>query len=83
MIKNSKKRREDKEKELEKERKNQELTYYMEQQANDIEQLQEELDECKQKLEDHSRDTELLRKLYEGGYIDQDGKPTYQNNENN
>ena len=83
MIKNSKKRRVDKEKEYEKEKKNQEMIYYMQQQADDIERLQEELDEHKQKLEDHSNDTELLKELYERGYIDIDGNPTNKYNEMN
>ena len=56
---------------------------YMQQQADDIERLQEELDEHKQKLEDHSNDTELLQKLYERGYIDIDGNPTNKYNEMN
>ena len=55
----------------------------MQQQADDIERLQEELDEHKQKLGDHSNDTELLKKLYERGYIDIDGNPTNKYNEMN
>ena len=34
---------------------------YMQQQADDTERLQEELDKYKQKLEDHSNYTELLK----------------------
>ena len=37
--------------------------------------MQEELDELKQKLEDHSRDTDLLKHLYDGVYIDMNGDP--------
>ena len=55
---------------------------YIDQQADDIERLQEELAEYKQKLEDHSKDTEPLKKLYKNGYIDMDGEPTNKYNEN-
>ena len=34
---------------------------YMEQQADEIECIQEELDDCQRRLEDHSNDTELLK----------------------
>ena len=61
LIKNSKKRRADRNNELEKEKKNQEISDYMLQQAEDIEHLQEQLDEWKQKLEDYSKDTDLLK----------------------
>ena len=54
---------------------------YMEQQADEIERIQEELEDCKRRLEDHSNDTELLKKLYEGGHIDADGNPINKRNE--
>ena len=43
--------------------------------TDEIEHMQEELDELKQKLEDHSRNTDLLKHLYDGGYIDMHGDP--------
>ena len=48
---------------------------YMEQQANEIEKMQEELDDCRNRLEDHSKDTDLLKNLYDKGYIDEAGNP--------
>ena len=55
---------------------------YIDQQADDIESLQEELAEYKQKLDDHSKDTEVLKRLYENGNIDMDWEPTNKYNEN-
>ena len=75
LIKNSKKKRCDKEKNDEQSKRNQEMTDYIEKQADEIEHMQEELDELKQKLEDHFRDTDLLKHLYDGGYIDMNGDP--------
>ena len=63
--------------------KDQEIIDYMQQQADNIGRLQEELDERKQKLEDHSNDTELLKKLYERVYIDINGNPTHKYNKIN
>ena len=83
LIKNSKKRRADRNNELEKEKKNQEISDYMQQQAEDIEHLQEHIDEWKQKLEDHSKDTNLLKKLYDRGFIDINGDPTNKYNDMN
>ena len=34
------------------------------------------LEEAKQKLENHEKDTDLLKTLYENGFIDIDGNPT-------
>ena len=49
---------------------------YMEQQADEIEKMQEELEDCIKRLEDHSKDTDLLKNLYDKGYIDEAGNPT-------
>ena len=38
--------------------------------------MKEELKFYKQKLEDHSSDTDLLKQLYDAGFIDIDGNPT-------
>ena len=43
---------------------------YIEKQRHEIEQMQEELRDYKQRLEDHSRDTELLNNLNGRGFID-------------
>ena len=42
-----------------------------------IENLKNKLDECKQRIEDYQKDTDVLRKLYQEGYIDLDGKPIH------
>ena len=79
MIKNSKKRRDSKVKEVEKDKRNQEMIDCMQQQADEIEHLKEKLDQYAQDLEDHSRDTELLKRLFERGYIDIEGNPIERN----
>ena len=75
LIKNSKKRKIDKEFNKKQEVKNQEMLDFIEEQRHEIEQMQEELEDYKQKLEDHSKDTDLLKNLYDRGYIDLDGNP--------
>ena len=47
----------------------------IEQQEEEIENLKEELKDAKSRLEDHSRDTDLLKKLYDDEYIDINGDP--------
>ena len=47
----------------------------IEKQNEEIEDLKLMLKETKIKLEEHEKDTELLTKLYEKGYIDLDGNP--------
>ena len=37
--------------------------------------MKDELKELNSRLEEHTKDTDLLRRLYEDGYIDADGKP--------
>ena len=56
-------------------RKNSELNKLIQQQAEEIEQMKNELDDCRVRLEDHEKDSELLKRLYENGYIDLDGNP--------
>ena len=51
------------------------LENLIEKQDEEIEDLKQILNETKAKLEEHERDTELLRSLYEKGYIDLDGNP--------
>ena len=51
----------------------------MQQQADEIEYLKEKLDQYAQDLEDHSRDAELLKRLFERGYIDIEGNPIERN----
>ena len=48
---------------------------YKEQQADEIEKIKEELDDCRERLEDHPKDTELLKNLYDKGCIDETGNP--------
>ena len=75
LIKNSKNKRCDKDKNVEQSKRNQEMTDCIEKQADEIEHMQEEHDELKLNLEDHSRDTDLLKHLYDGGNIDMNGDP--------
>ena len=46
---------------------------HIKKQADEIEQMRYELENYKQKLEDHSRDTDLLKQLYDDFFIDIDG----------
>ena len=52
------------------------LTDYIDDQKKQIEDLKNELYDCKAKLEEHEKDTELLQNLYSNGFIDIDGNPT-------
>ena len=52
---------------------------YMNNQADEIERLQEELEEYKHRIDEHSKDTDLLKSLYEAGHIDLDGNPIDKN----
>ena len=52
------------------------LEISIEKQGEEIEDLKQMLEEAKQKLEDHEKDTDLLKILYENGFIDIDGNPT-------
>ena len=46
-----------------------------------IENLKNKLDECKQRIEDYQKDTDVLQKLYQEGYIDLDGEPIHKESE--
>ena len=52
------------------------LENLIEKQGEEIEDLKQMLEEVKQKLEYHEKDTDLLKTLYENGFIDIDGNPT-------
>ena len=51
----------------------------MQEQADEIEHLQIKLKQYEQDLDDHSKDSELLRRLYESSHIDLDGNPIERN----
>ena len=50
------------------------LENFIEKQGEEIEDLKQMLEEAKQKLEDHEKDIDLLKTLYENGFIN--GNPT-------
>ena len=75
-MKYSKRRRAEKDQIREKDRKDQELENHIKKHTNKIEQTKEELKFYKKKLEDHSRDADLLKQLYDAGFIDIYGNPT-------
>ena len=79
LIKNSKKRRAERERIWEKDKKEQAMINYMNNQADEIERLQEELEEYKQRINEHSKNTDLLKSLYEAGNIDLDENPIDKN----
>ena len=66
-------RRDAKEKEVDQQKRNQDLIECMKEQTNEIEHSQRKLKQYEQDLDDHSKDTELFRRLYESGHIDLDG----------
>ena len=37
--------------------------------------MKNELNDCKRRIEDHEKDSEILKQLYENGYIDLNGDP--------
>ena len=61
-----------------KDKKHEEL---VEKQDEEIEDLKQMLTDTKARLEEHERDSELLRSLYEKGYIDLDGSPIEKDND--
>ena len=79
LIKNSKSKRINKEKDAIKDQKNKELSTLIEKQAEEIDQMKEELIDYRERVENHERDTELLKRLYENGYIDLNGDPIDRN----
>ena len=46
---------------------------YIDDQEKEVDALKNKLIECKERLEDHSNDTDMLKSLYESGFIDIDG----------
>ena len=50
---------------------------HIHQQEEEIDGLKDEIKEWKASLEDHFKDTDLLKSLYEQGYIDLNGNPTF------
>ena len=78
MIKSSKKKRNERNLRLNEESKENELTDYIRNQKDVIEDLKNELNDYKAKYEDRQKDTELLHKLYENGFIDADGNSRQQ-----
>ena len=75
MIKSSKRKRRERDAQLNEETKEQKFTNYINRQKDEIDDLKNELKEYKVKYEDRQKDTELLQKLYDNGYIDLDGNP--------
>ena len=73
LIKNSKRKRMNKENDVMKDQRNRELSSLIEKQAEEINQMKEELIDYRERVENHERDTELLKRLYEDGYIDLNG----------
>ena len=59
--------------------KERELSNYTDRQKDEIEDLKAELNECKSRLEEREKGTELLQNLYSNGYIDIDGNPIDKN----
>ena len=53
----------------------QEYIDWIKQQKEEMTIMKDELKELNSRLEEHTKDTDLLRRLYEDGYIDADGKP--------
>ena len=75
LIKGSKKKRSDKIVEGISDNKEQEYIHWIDKQEEEISILKSELKELNLRLDKHSKDTDLLRRLYEDVYIDVDGNP--------
>ena len=73
LIKNNKRKLMNKENDVMKDQRNRELSSLIEKQAEEINQMKEELIAYRERVENHERDTELLKRLYEDGYIDLNG----------
>ena len=73
LIKNSKSKRFNKEKEARKDQEDRELVALIEKQEEEINLMKEELIDYRKRIDDHEGDTELLKRLYENGYIDLNG----------
>ena len=55
------------------------MSELIETQADEIERMDIELDEYKERIENHERDTDILNQLYHDGFIDLDGHPIDKN----
>ena len=75
LIKSSKKKRIEREEKKSQDKREENYSDFINTQKDEIYDLKEELNECKARLEDHEKDTELLKCLYDQGIIDIDGKP--------
>ena len=75
FIKGSKSKRIIREEDALKEQKSRELTELISRQAEEIEQMKDELDECKVRIEDYERGSDILKRLHDDGFIDQDRNP--------
>ena len=58
---------------------NKEMSELIETQADEIERMKIELDEYKERIENHERETNILKQLYHDGFIDLDGHPIDKN----
>ena len=56
-------------------KKNQDLSEYIRQQVEEIDDMKNELNDCKRRIEDHEKDSEILKQLYDNGYVDLNGDP--------
>ena len=68
-------KRANKEKNFEMDKKNQKLSEYMSQQAEEIDEMKNELNDCRRRIKDHEKDSEIPKQLYENGYIHLNGDP--------
>ena len=78
LAKNSKRRRDNIREHENKEIEDKAMKDHINEQEEIIESLNNKLDECKQKIEDYQRDTDIHQKLYQNGYIDLDGNPKHE-----
>ena len=77
LVKNSKRRRDNIREHENKEMEDKAIQDHISEQEEIIENLKNKLDECKQRIEDYQKDTDVLQKLYQEGYIDLDGEPIH------
>ena len=69
-------KRANKERKFEMDKKNQILSEYISQQAEEIDEMKNELNDCRRRIEDHEKYSEILKQLYENEwYIDLNSNP--------
>ena len=78
MVKNSKKKREDKMSKVKLQIENKKVQEYLEDQEKRILNLKEELHEYKESLLEAEKDSAKLMKLYQDNYIDLNGDPIHE-----